>query len=67
MTQPLLSADAELIALLTRYDYRAMPPGIAARVAALRQMIDRQNQACGTASIGPRNQAASEGSSAKAS
>ncbi len=39
MTQPVLSAEAELHALLVRYDYGAMPPGIAARVADLKRTV----------------------------
>ncbi len=35
VTQPILTDAAELIALLTRYDCGALPPGIAARVTVL--------------------------------
>jgi hypothetical protein len=41
MTQPTLSPGLELTMLLARYDHGALPPGIAARVAALRRITGR--------------------------
>jgi hypothetical protein len=40
MTQPILTAAQELATLLARYDTGAMPPGIAARVAELRRLLN---------------------------
>ncbi len=40
--QPTLSLAAELQALLVRYDCGAMPPGVAARVSILREMLEIQ-------------------------
>ncbi len=42
MMQPTLSVAAELQSLLVRYDCGAMPPGVAARVAILREMLELQ-------------------------
>ncbi len=42
MMQPTLSASAELKSLLVRYDCGAMPPGVAARVSTLCEMLEIQ-------------------------
>lgn len=39
MMQPTLSAAAELQSILVRYDFGAMPPGLAARVCTLREIL----------------------------
>ena len=51
MIQPSLSAAAELQALLVRYDYGAMPPGVAARVAALSQALGQTSDAQASAFV----------------
>ncbi len=43
--QPTLSASAELMTLLVRYDCGALPPGIAARVHRLRETLAREPSA----------------------
>lgn len=66
MTQPVLTAVAELAALLIRYDYGAMPPGIAARVAELKHLIECEKQAGAMLGICPEHQARGEERSAQA-